>query len=323
MSVESDNGMIPQEVAAQEAEKTLRFEIGNLPHLGTPERTDGEYVFPIQIRVPRVIFDENQEDPIDVRFMSSEEIGEIRVDGTSGEVVDRTKIPTIERRIRNKKKQVDEAVQKALVKASAQKFSLLPFPEHRYAPIQDLLAEVILNGQITVERLDSLGNKERNKYERYIETLSEIGLLRWEDGRITANDHLIEIEAQTGRPSKALEGALAHFFEQGANNLDMIRSILKPYLTIAGYYYRRSLEMDNLPRIPERQFRQEIESAYTGQQGRQKSFKVSRYLLQLEEVGILLSESENGNRAWVGSQDVRSKLLQQREELDTIAEVIA
>ena len=314
---------ISEEKAEVEAEKVLRFDIGNLPHLGAPEYEDGDYVFPIMINLPRVVFDEDREEPVDVRYLSEEEIGEIRVDAESGDVVDRTNVWEVNRQIRQKRKEVDEAVQKALVKAEAEKFSLLPFPEHRYTPIQDLLSEVILTGQIPEQELDNLGMDNREKYEKYVETLSEVQLLRWQDNRITAGDHLIEIEAQTDRPSDALNTALAHFFEQGANNFDMIEQILGPYLILAGYYYRRSIESEQLPRISTKEFRSELRSEYTGKTREVKSFKLSRYLLQLESIEILESVSDRSGRAWTGSSDVLAEVLQQEEELRPISEIMA
>lgn len=319
----SERAKISEDKATTEAEKVLRFEIGNLPHLGAPEYEDGSYVFPVNISLPRVIFDEEREDPIDVRYMSSTEIGEIRIDASSGDRVDRTNLSDIKRRIQNKKDEVDRAVQKALVKASADKFSLLPFPEHRYTPLQDLLSEVILTGQIESEIFDGLGSESREKYVKYVEMLEEVNLLRWEDNRVTADDYLIEIEAQTDYPSEALEASLAHFFREGADDYDMLQQILGPYLTIAGYYYKRSLETDQLPRISAREFRRELKSKYTGKQRADKSFKLSRYLLQLEEVDILESSSDRGHRGWKGNQEVKSKLLRQEEELRPISEVIA
>lgn len=321
MSTKRDKGMISEEDAETEAEKVLRFELGSLPHLGSPEYEEGEYVFPVLIRLPRVIFDEDREEPLDVRFLSSEDLGEIRVDAETGDVSDRTDVWQINKRIREKKREVDRAVQMALLKAEAEKFSLLPFPEHRYTPIQDLLSDVILRGQIPRDRLEQIGPGTWEKYEEYIEALVEVGLLRMEENRVTAADHLIEIEAQTDYPSDALNVALAHFFREGADNFDMIHSILGPYLTIAGHYYRRSLEVDELPRISTRELRDQIRERYTGRDGRLKGFKMSRYLLQLEEIGVLESESARDGRGWKGKGEILTKLLEQEEQLEDIVEI--
>lgn len=321
MNTERDDKIITEKTAETEAEKVLRFEIGSLPHLGEAEYEDAEYVFPINIKLPRVIFDESRETPLDVRFLSSESIGEIRIDAESGELNERTDVWQINKKIRKKKREVDEAVQMALIKAEAESFSLLPFPEHRYTPIQDLLAEVILRGQIPYNRFDEVGTGARNKYEEYVDILTEVGLLRREDDRITAADSLIEMEAQTDYPFDALNAALAHFFKQGAEHHEMITSILGPYLVIAGYYYRRSIEVDDLPRVSSREFREQIRKRYSGRDGREKSFKVSRYLLQLEEIGILESASTGGNRAWKGEGEILAKVLEQRDELSAIAEI--
>lgn len=321
MSTESDKATISKEKAETEAEKILRFKIGSLPHLGSPEYEDGDYVFNVSIRLPRVIFDEERENPIDLRYLSSEEVGEIRINAESGELSERTDVWTINTKIKEKQREVDIAVQKALLKAEAEKFSLLPFPEHRYTPIQDLLAEVILQGQIPKERFDEIGSGAWEKYEEYVAALDEADLLRQTEDRITGADHLIEIEARTDYPSDALDAALAQFFREGADNYDLISQILGPYLTIAGHYYRRSLEVDELPRVSTRDFREQIHQRYSGRDGREKTFKLSRYLLQLEAIGLLSSESARDGRGWVGKSEILVEILQQEEALEPIAEI--
>jgi len=121
--------------------------IGNLPYLGDMEHEDNEYVFPLHVRLPRVIFDESRQTPQDVKFLSSKRVGEIRVNAESGEV-NRTRIHDIKSNIRQQKRVVEEAVQKALVRSSARKFSKLPFPELRYTPILDILSQLLIEGLI-------------------------------------------------------------------------------------------------------------------------------------------------------------------------------
>jgi len=125
---------IPEDKALKAAEEELRLKVGNLPHLGAPSTVEGDYVIPILISLPRVVFDADTDEAIEVRFLSEEEVGEIRVSGKTGEVVDRTDLRKIESRINEKEKEVERAIQRALIKASAKEFSLLPYSGHRFNP---------------------------------------------------------------------------------------------------------------------------------------------------------------------------------------------
>lgn len=115
------NAPIDEERAKIQAQKELAHEIGNLPYISEVEYEGDEYVFPLHIRLPRVIFDEDRKKPIEVKFMSSKRIGEIRVDAESGDLT-RTRIHEMKTNIRKQKKVLEDTVQKALVRSSARKF---------------------------------------------------------------------------------------------------------------------------------------------------------------------------------------------------------
>jgi len=319
----SDSGrLITEKEAREKAQETLAFEIGNLPRLGEVEVTESEYVFPLEIRLPRVIFDKAREEPVEVKFMSSESLGEIHIDAATGEV-ERPHIHEIESQIRRQKKQVENTVQKALVRSSAKKFSRLPFPEHRYTPILDVLSHLIIEGPITVQELEDMSSVDAEKYRDYIDMLAEVDLVRWADDRVEADNILIELKAEEREPPKLLNAAMAHFFERGADHIDTIQEILGPHLILSGHYYRRALELDNMPRMKEREFDEVMRWNYSGNNRVQKRFKLSRYLIQLEDVGLLSSENGTGPRKWYGTDEVKHDVLRQDELLAPISEVIA
>ena len=65
---------IPEEDAKTEAEYVLRLNIGNLPHLGKSNFEDDEYVFDILISLPKVIFDKQGQQPVDIRFLEEKKL---------------------------------------------------------------------------------------------------------------------------------------------------------------------------------------------------------------------------------------------------------
>lgn len=316
------NTPIDESRAKIKAQKELAHEIGNLPYLADVEHDEDTYVFPLHVRLPRVIFDERRNDPIEVKFMSSERIGEIRVNAESGEL-NRTQLHDIKTNIRRQKRIVEETVQKALVRSSASKFSKLPFPELRYTPILDIISRLLLEGAIAEEELEKLTDQYEQSYRDYIETLVNVGLARMTDTHLEADDFLIELRAQESDLPEQLNAAMAHFFEEGAGDIETIRQILGPYLTLAGYYYMQVLESGEMPEMTEDEFRQQIDKAYRGSDRELKKFKLAHYLIQLEDVGLLQSDMDAGPRIWTGKGEVREDILREQDMLEPMSEVIA
>lgn len=316
------NAPIDEEEARIKAQKELAHKVGNLPYLEEVEYEDDEYVFPLHIRLPRVIFDQSRKEPVDVKFMSSKKIGEIRVHSESGDL-SRTRIHDIKTNVKRQKRFIEDAVQKALVRSSAGKFSKLPFPELRYTPILDILSKLLLEGAIAEDELEDLSSQYEQSYRDYIDILVDVGLARMKDDHLEADDFLIELRAQNAAPPDQLNAAMAHFFEQGASNIDTVYQILGPYLEITGYYYLQVLESGEMPELTEDEFREQFGKSYRGSDRELKKFKLPHYLIQLEEVNLLVSDDEQSPRTWRGTDDVWEDILREQELLEPVSEIIA
>lgn len=334
---------IPESEAKKEAEITLRKNIGNIPHLGIPEYNENEeeYVFPILVSLPRILFEEGEieVEAVDVRFMSEMEVGEIRVDGRDGSINGRTKARTVNEKISEREYEIEIAVQKALIKASAKRFSRLPYPTHRYTPIIDILAEVILEGEVDASQFVAFGADEREKYDEHLQTLVEVDLVTRDGNEIHPSNDLIEIQSsdsmdsdetelpddsnQRKLPSHVLNEAMAILLERRIDDIEMLHEILGPHLKIAGYYYRRALEINGLPKLTKNDVKNHFSGRYHGERGRLKVFKLSRYLLQLEEVGLVKSQVHLGQRVWIGDSTIKSAVEDQEEQLAPALEIIA
>lgn len=322
MSIE--HSAVTRDDARRKAEQILRFKIGPQYSLGEAEADGEEYVFPILMSPPRVIFDETRSNPTDVMYLEPTKVGEIRVD--NNEDADYTLPQTVYRRVREYEQEIQQAVEKALISAAAKDFTQLPFPENRYAPVEDLLSEVILRDSISIEDLKSLEapntDPENGKYRKYLQQLIDIDLLRREDGRVRAGNILMNIRRDTDKNHEALNGALAHYFRENINNLEKIHQILGPYLAIAGYYYRLAIEANQMPTVEEEALRDAFEQHYKGR-GKQtdvKMFKLSRYLLHLERAGILKPVTGSDSRVWSGNQDIMDELEDQTHYLGVISQ---
>lgn len=320
MSIE--HSAISFEEARKKAEQILRFKIGPQYSLGEPETEETEYVFPILISPPRVIFNETRTTPVDVKYLDPTEVGEIRVD--KNKEVDYTLPQTVYRRVREYEEEIQEAVEKALISAAAKDFTKLPFPENRYAPVEDILSDVVLRGSISLDdvaHIESPDEGDVGKYTKYIFELEDLGLLRREDGRVKSGNVLINIERDTDKKHEALNTALAHYFKENINNIEKIHQILGPYLAVAGFYYRLAIEADTLPTVEEKELRDAFERHYKGRgkQTDEKMFKLSRYLLHLERAGILELITRPNGRVWSGNEDIKDDLENQTQYIGVIA----
>jgi len=339
MSEDTETVELSEKEARKEARKTLAFEIGNLPRLSEPTRRETDYVFRLLLRLPRIIFDQQESKPLNVDFMSPTQVGTICVDGETGEVK-RTHLDRIKSRIKLLEEDIDEAVQKALVLSSANRFSRLPFPTHRYTPVLDILSHLLVEGSIDPEEIEELDRtaeesdeEDSSNYRDYIDQLEKVDLVYTTDGRVKKGNVLIEIQAQTeneeneddnsGLPGQ-LNAALAHFLERGVDDMQIIRQILGPYLVLSGYYYRRALEIGSSepPAISEEEFKRELERHYDGE-GTEKKFKLSRYLVQLEEVGILQSARTSEGVTWEGYRSIQDSMGDQQDLLNAIPGALA
>jgi len=116
---------------------------------------------------------------------------------------------------------------------------------------------------------------------------------------------------------------MAHFLEEGAGDIETIRQILGPYLTLAGHYYMQVLESGEMPEMTEDEFRHQINKAYRGSDRELKKFKLAHYLIQLEDVELLQSDMDTGPRTWTGKSEVREDILREQDMLEPMSEVIA
>ncbi|WP_254545865.1 hypothetical protein [Halomarina pelagica] len=322
MSIEQAN--ISEDDARKKAEYILRFKIGPQYSLGDIEVNGSDFVFPIFISPPRVIFDELRQNPVDVDYLDPTRVGKIRV-SKKGET-EYTHPQTVYRRVRDYEKEIQQAVEKALISSAAKDFTQLPFPENRYAPVEDILAEVILRNTVPldeIEALDSPDDNERGKYAKYVEELESIDLLKTRDGVVGAGNFLKEARRDNDKNHEILNTALAHYFRENVNDLEKIHGVLGPYLAVAGFYYRLAIESDTLPKVDESSLRDAFEKHYQGK-GRQtdlKLFKLSRYLLHLERAGILKPITQSNRRVWYGVDKIKDDLEEQTHYVGAITAV--
>jgi rRNA-processing protein FCF1 len=331
MSTQEDTSVDVNE-ARRLAMEAVRFELGTYLRLEDSEFDDNEleYVFPIILRSPKLILDEDKENAVDLRFLDPIEVGEITVDAESKDI-DHPTPRQVKKELEKYEEELNAAIQKALVRASGSNLSHLPFPENQYAPLQDILSEVILKGEIATDDLEMMDSYEDGeKYMKYIDSLVELDLLKRDNDVFRSGDVLNTIQDKNEFEGHELEthqdelnAALGRYFEHNVGEFDMIKRTLGPYLAIAGFYYRRALELDELPIIKEQELRDGIKLKYSGRERQKKLFKMSRYLVQLEDVGVLESVYQGGERYWAGDDNTFQRLRNTADQLGPVTELFS
>jgi hypothetical protein len=302
MQVKLIDNPVNKKDAQMMAHLYVREKYGNLPSVGIPAVQDNIWVVPINVKYPRVFFDKGTDRPKKVRYMNFEKVGEIKIDGNSGEIIDKPRYFDIKSEIKGKLDFIQNSVQKALVKTGAQNFSKLPFSEHMHTPIEDILAFLLLKDKLDLQNeISLLNDEERDRYMKNIDLLISTGLIRQSDNLIIPDNALIEIERSTGDIYLKMNKALSYFFAQGYENISSIQQVLGPYLTISGYIYSQSIEYDDV--IPV-EF-QEIQSIIQQNYGQLiKQMKIPRYLIQLNEVGLIDQTVISGEDIWLPKKDI-------------------
>jgi hypothetical protein len=153
--------------------------------------------------------------------------------------------------------------------------------------------------------------EEREKYLKNIDLLISTGLIRKNENFVIPDNALIEIERSTGDISSKMNKALSYFFAQGYDNISSIQQVLGPYLTISGFIYGQSIEYDDVIPIEFQEIQTVIQQNY-GQLIKQ--MKIPRYLIQLNEVGLIDQNVIRGEDVWLPKPEI----LRQVKLEDTI-----
>jgi hypothetical protein len=234
--------------------------------------------------------------------MHFKNIGSISV-SQNGEIIDKPRDSDVKYMIQENLKFVRTNVEKALIKTAANKFSILPFSEHMYSPIIDVIANLLVNDKMDISQdIGQLREKEREKYTDIIKNLTSIGLIKQEDGYLEPDNAFVELERGEPDLHKQLSKILAYYFTQYYDDLEGIHRIVGPHLTIAGFIYQQSIEYGAITPVRYDEIRRLIIRSYRDEE--LKLIKIPRYLIQLNNVDIIKMKPLNGEDTWEVNSDI-------------------
>lgn len=316
---------IKKDEARLMAHDYIREHYGTIPFPGEPIQKENEWRIPIQIRYPRVLTDKKNK-PYKTRFMNFEYDRNIVINAKSGEIIDKPTFFEVRAAIQNNLNIIHETVAKALVKIGAREFSQIAYAAHMHTPFTDVLANLLLKDHIEVsEHISVLPEDQQTKYLSNIDLLEKLGLVEKNDSRILPGPLLIEVESmgqrENKKPDDILSDALKVFFERGYNHLDSVHQVLGPHLNLSSYCYEKSLEYGSLVPIYYNDFESVINYRYGFSY--EKIFKLPRYLMQLQNIGLIDTEIISGERTWIGNESIYSGILGEEEILQPIADLLS
>ena len=308
---------VSEKDARKFAYDVIRSELGSIPYPGKPRLDDvGIWTVPITARYPRVLSDVARDVPEKVRFMNFEDIGEIKIDANKGELIYRPKYYEISNAIKGNLERVRTTVEMALVKVGANRFAKLPFPEHMHTPIVDILSWILINDNLDMSQdLSLIGVDNRDKYLQNINLLESVGLLRKSGNLIIPDNNLVEIETKYKKLTEKISNAIAFFFEKGYTQIESIKQVLGPHLTITAFCYEKALEYGDLLSINYETIDRMILGIYRQEV---KRIKLPRYLIQLESVGLIEEKIVSGKVVWYGKEDILRGIQGEEEILQPI-----
>lgn len=112
-----------------------------------------------------------------------------------------------------------------------------------------------------------------------------------------------------------MKKALSYFFSRGYDNISSIQQVLGPYLTISGFIYGKCIEYDEVIPVEFHEIQTAIQQNY-GQLIKQ--MKIPRYLIQLNEVGLIDQNVIGGDDVWLPKPEILRELKLEDTILDPV-----
>jgi len=137
---------------------------------------------------------------------------------------------------------------------------------------------------------------------------------------IIPDNNLVEIETTYKTFPEKISNSISFFFEKGYAFIESIKQVLGPHLTITGFCYETALEYGGLVPINYEAIDRMIADVYRQEV---KRFKLPRYLIQLESVGLLEETTISGKTVWQGKEDLFDRIQGEEEILQPVRRFLA
>lgn len=314
---------LEREAARDRAMRWIRMKLGQSPYVSSLESDDDVWRVSVSVRHPKVMFNEATGTPRHPVFYQFNDIAELQINRLTGEIEEAPDFYTVQGRIQEGIEEIHTSVERALTKAAAGPFSRLPFGEHFHTPLLDIFSWLLFNEYLDLspDSLDDLF-EEPSKAERYIELLADLDLVRYQtEETVEPDNDLVEIfGSSSAADHEKVQKALSVFFARGFEDVDSVRQVLGPYLRLSRIIFEDSLELGEVTPVPYGAVHARMTSDY---QGKKKKFKIPRYLVQMEEIGIIEVTSSADQKAFRPAEKWFKAVSEEQTLLDPLKKHVA
>jgi len=297
----------------------LSENLGQTPIPGIPTQRDSTWVVPIDVCYPRMIFDVHTKQPKIRRYLYFCDLANLEVSAKDG-TVSGPKVPTMEKLIGDQLTEVRTSVEKALTKVASKEFAKLHYAAHMTTPLTDIMSIIIMDGEIDTTKWNlNREEYEEGKYQSRIELLTKVGLVQPLGHLYTPGPAYVELEEKWEKMgatdvSTQLEDSIGYAFVEGYRYYDVIRRVIGTHLNVAGAIYENSIENDK----PTSMLFDDLRKVILTVIGETRAIKLNRYIVQLQEIGLIDVKGLPGERIVVPKTNVYRRLSMEDEILAPI-----
>lgn len=285
------------------AQKDIWARVGSFCYPARP-RTDPQGAvteFEVWADIPRIYSDPLTGVPVDTHYFRFKGIGRVQVSLYKGTPTASVTWMEARRALKERMEEVDISVEKALLKTSASAFSELPLAEHMHTPLLDILSALIFDRTIDLdywsERMPP--DEEETKLSVYVASLETAQLARREGHHVVPGNVFLALQERDLTSSELLRASLRAFFESGIDQIESIRRVIGPQLRIASRVYETGLEWGPDKGLTRREITAFVSrEAYPNDT--RKELQVPRYLVQLEDIGLVRQVASSGAEIFKG-----------------------
>lgn len=298
--------------------------LGQTPVPGIPFKRNAAWVVPIDVCYPRMIFDVRTSRPKTRRYLYFHDLAQLEVSAEDG-TVSGPKVPTLERLIGDRLAEVRASVEKGLTKVASREFARLHYAAHMTTPLTDLMSMIIMDGEIDTAAGDLRGEDgEEGRYWSGIELLTKVSLVQRQGKLFTPGPAYAELEEKWERNgirdvSAQLEDSVGYAFAEGYRHYEAIKRVIGPHLNVAGAIYENSIENGK----PTAMSLEDLGKVILPVIGEAKAMKLNRYVIQLQEIGLIDVEGAPGERIVVPDPDIYGRLDREDDILAPVKRSIA
>jgi hypothetical protein len=276
----------------------IKENYGHLITLDSYSKKDSRIEVMLKYSAPHLITDDENEKR-SIEFIELPKVGRLLLNSKDLTVIGADKRTKVIEQIKEEKKNLVLKVESFLVKLVPESFARLPFPQHRFAPVMDILTTMIKTNEFS---LSDIPKGDKQKYITYLKGMASCELLREDNNRFFIGNVLIELLERLKQDNVIIE-AFGYYIKNGKYQESDVEGIMGIYSDISAVYYFEAMKNGRLTSFSTKSLYEQYFDYF------RKTCHIprfERYLFQLYNVGIMGKKKE----FWYGIPTIFNKVVQ-------------